>query len=96
MEEVATLRSRYFQFGIALGLAADDLEATKEEYSHNVEQALNRVILLWLRQKYDVQKHGLPSWRKLVKVISSSSGGQNPALAKTIAFRHQGVSFEPI
>ena len=51
-------------------------------------RGLRGVTVTWLRQSYDVSRHGHPSWKKLVEAVAS--GGQNPALAQKIAAAHQG------
>lgn len=70
------------KLGIGLGLPAGSYEPT-----------LNAVIEAWLNQSYDVKRHGLPSYRRLVKVVASRVGGSNPALAKKIAGKHPGDNF---
>ena len=55
------------------------------------EQCLREVIVRWLRKTYDVDKHGPPTWRTLVKAVSDKAGGNNPALAEEIAKEHKGI-----
>ena len=59
----------------------------------DVDLAFRKVILTWLQQEYDVNKHGKPSWRKLLECIGSSAGGANPALAMRLAAHHPGIMF---
>ena len=54
------------------------------------EQCLREVIVRWLRKTYDVDRHGPPTWRTLVKAVSDKAGGNNPALAEEIAKEHKG------
>ena len=49
------------------------------------------MLLLWLRKKYNVQKFGTPTWKRLVKAVSDPAGGENPSLARDITSRHQGI-----
>ena len=44
--------------------------------------------MCWLQHNYDTSCHGLPTWEKLVQVIGSPAGGNNTALALTIAQQH--------
>lgn len=37
-----------------------------------------------------VKKFGKPTWRKLVEAVEDKVGGDNPALAQTIAEEHPG------
>lgn len=45
---------------------------------------LKAVLFKWLKQ----EGKEIPSWRSLVKAVSSPVGGENPALAKRIARKH--------
>ena len=38
-----------------------------------------------------VNKYGMPTWRRLVTAVQCHAGGNNPALAQTIATEHSGV-----
>ena len=38
-----------------------------------------------------VVKFGKPTWRRLVVAVEGAAGGDNPALAETIATEHPGV-----
>ena len=37
-----------------------------------------------------VDKFGKPTWRRLVMTVEGAAGGDNPALAQTIAIEHPG------
>ena len=52
--------------------------------------AMGEVISTWLKQSYDVERHGLPSWRRVVEAVDSGAGGTNHVLAKEIASTYQG------
>ena len=51
---------------------------------------MGEVISTWLRQSYDFDTFGLPSWRKVVEAVDSRAGGNNYVLAREIASRYQG------
>ena len=87
-QEVVGIKSTYYQFGIALGLPSGELDSVRTAYGHLIDQAFHQVLLLWLRQRYGVVRHGPPIWRRLVEAMDSRSGGNNTALAKDIANRH--------
>ena len=53
---------------------------------------LEDVIQAWLHQNYLVSKHGLPTWRLLIKAVADDSGGANKSLAKIMARKHPGKS----
>jgi hypothetical protein len=37
---------------------------------------------------YDIERHGPPSWRKLVEAVDNPAGGSDHALALKIAKEH--------
>ena len=86
-EEVLSLKSVYFPLGQCLRLSDDDLKAIHKSYP-DTDQALREVLLLWLRQKYKVDKYGKPTWRILVQAVDKKTGGDNHELAKQIASSH--------
>ena len=71
-------------------LASHNLEAIHEAYPDEsmADRALKDVLLLWLNQKYRVEKYGLPTWRMLVEAVDKKTGGNNHDLAKEIASNH--------
>ena len=87
------VKAKYYQMGIALGLKPGAVDGIKKENIGDVDQAFQKVLLTWLRQVYDVKRHGPPSWRKLLECIGSPSGGANLALAKRLAPLHPGNSY---
>ena len=80
----SSISSQYYDFGIALGIPPDVLSNIKEE----PKRALSNVLQEWLKQNYNTEKHGLPTWRKLVEAVDNPAGGNNHALAKAIASEH--------
>ena len=73
---------------MSLGLTLGDLNAIKFQNESNVRFALTKVLSIWLQQNYDVQRHGHPTWRKLVAAVADPAGGNNKALADNIASSH--------
>ena len=90
MEEVASLKSLYYSLGRALNLKTADLRAIRNAFpsESDAELALEDVLLLWLNQKYDVEIHGRPTWKMLVKAVDMKSGGNDHELAERIALNH--------
>ena len=82
--ELVTIRAHHYQLGLELGLPAGELE----EYPQAIDQAFNKVVLKWLRQRYDVTRFGLPTWKRLVEAVKDPVGANNPALAIEIAANH--------
>ena len=93
MTEVITIKARFYSFGRALGLPSTELDTIRSANSQNLEQGLNDVTLVWLHQKYNTQKYGSPTWQRLVEAVDDPAGGDNHALAKTIASHHPTGSF---
>ena len=87
LEEVHSIKSAYLPLGQWLRLSNDDLKAIRETYpdASKADQALKDVLLLWLLQKYKVEKFGPPTWRMLVEAVDKKTGGNNHELAKEIA-----------
>ena len=90
LEEVLIMKSVYFPLGQCLRLADDDLKAIREAYPDDstADQALRKVLLLWLCQKYRVDRYGPPTWRMLTEAVDKKTGGDNHELAKQIALTH--------
>ena len=90
MSEVLSRKASYYALGRALRIEAGELEAIHRQYqSTDFDMALNQVLLLWLRQKYNVQKFGRPTWRMLVEAVENRAGTNDPALAQKIALKHK-------
>ena len=86
--EVLSLTPDYFKFGIGLGLPLQELEKIRRNFVQNIDQPFTEVLLVWLRHRYDVERHGFPTWRRLVEAVDSPAGGNNHALAKAVASHH--------
>lgn len=86
--EVVNIQSSYYQFGIELGLPLREMEAIKKAFQLDIAQAFTEVLTIWLRHRYNIEKYGPPTWRRLVEAVDSPAGGNNHALAKTIAEHH--------
>ena len=86
--EVVSIQSNYYQFGIELGLPPREMDTVQEAFRQNIPQAFTEVLKIFLKHRYNVQKYGPPTWRKLVEAVDSPAGGNNHALAKKIAEHH--------
>ena len=87
---MVSIQSCYYSLGRSLGLKVSDLKSICDKYPSpsDSEQALEDVLLLWLDQKYNVEKFGPPTWRMLVRAVDMESGGNDHELAKQIASEH--------
>ena len=90
MEEVISIRLKFYDLGRCLRLRIHDLKAIRDAYPNESDsgRALEDVLLLWLDQKYDAEKYGRPTWRMLVTAVDKETGGNNHELAKKIADQH--------
>ena len=78
---------RWKDVGIALRLKQGDLDAV--ETLACPRTCLSKMLTMWLRKKYNVERFGEPTWRRLVEVVMDSAGGADPALANSIAEEHK-------
>ena len=86
LNEVHPLKPRYYQLGRELDIPVHELETLQNKYGAvNYEQALNEVILLWLRGRTS------RTWQALVRAVDSETGGKNHPLALEIAGRQKTV-----
>ena len=86
LKEVSPLKPRYFQLGRELGLPIiHEVETLHKQYGavNYDDQALNDMILLWLRGRTS------RTWQALVRAVDSETGGNNHPLALEIAGRHR-------
>ena len=90
MEEVVSIKSLYFSLGLSLRLRVADLKNIREAYpsESDANSALIDVLLLWLHQKYNVQRFGQPTWKMLVEAVDKETGGNDHELALKIASHH--------
>ena len=86
--EVVSIQSNYYQFGIELGLPPREMDAVQKAFRQDIPQAFTEVLKIFLKHRYNVEKYGPPTWRKLVEAVDSPAGGNNHALAKKIAKDH--------
>ena len=87
MNEIASLKAKYFELGRELGVPAYVLEKLQRQYGAvNIDQAFNDVVLLWLRGC------STRTWQALVRAVDSETGGSNHSLAMEIAGRHRAGS----
>ena len=65
-EKLITIKTKYYELGIMLGLRPGDLVAIRR--GNDIDLAFTEILLMWLRQNYDVHKHGPPTWRAMILV----------------------------
>ena len=83
INELGGVRAKYKDIGYFFGLPPDTLDDIARKSSDNTE-ALQFVIVEWVRRNYDVERFGRPSWRKVVEAVAYV----NELLARSIAKKH--------
>ena len=87
MNEIWTLKARWYNLGRELGVPPHELDALMKQYGgFNFDQAFNDVVLLWLRGR------STRTWQALVRAVASETGGDNHPLALEIAGHHRAES----
>ena len=89
--EVLDLAPNWMDVGLVLGMRQTYLEEISTTYHESPRKCLKKALVEWLKQAYNVEKHGLPTWKKIVEVTAHPIAGNNPALAAALAQNHQGM-----
>lgn len=77
---------RWDSVGIFLGIPYKVIERCRLE--DTVEEKMMTLVSSWVGRKYDVEKFGQPSWRKLVEAVAHKSGGYHKRQATSLANNH--------
>ena len=89
VKELTPLAAKWKTIGRALRLKAGELDRIESSHPGSPEECLSDVILNWLKNNYNVEKFGQPTWQKLVEIVADPAGGNDAARARTIASKHQ-------
>ena len=76
--------------GRGLRIKPGRLKTINESKSGKPEECLADMLTCWLNRNYDVERFGEPTWQAVVKVVAHPAGGDNCALALSIAEKHPG------
>ena len=90
LREVIDLEGDWAKLLAGFGLSYRKQTTIKAEYSANTRSCLEAVLFAWLSKSYNVEKHGPPSWRTLVKAVADRIGGADVALTLKIAKKYPG------
>lgn len=92
LQELEGVAYRWYEIGLALGLLPSTLERIKSSTlgESGFDKVLTSVIVEWLKMNYNTARHGKPTWRRIVKAVKATAGGNNPALADLLERRHCG------
>ena len=86
--EVVGLAGRWSSLCLALRLVPSDQSAIAAAHPGNPHDCLQTLVVKWLQKSYNYHKYGPPTWRILVEAVGDQAGGNNYALAETIAKKH--------
>ena len=89
--ELFPVADRWKNIGLALRLAPGQLNVIEADI-RNTEDCLTKTLELWLKQNYDTNQWGPPSWTLLASVVRDPVGGNDHALAKKITEKHVTTS----
>ena len=92
--EVIGLAGRWSGVCLALGLLPSDQSAIAAAHCGYPHDCLQAVVVQWLQKGYEYQRFGSPTWRMLVEAVGDPAGGNNSALAETIAKKHPGICLQ--
>ena len=84
--------SSWKAIGRGLRITSGRLEIIQKDNPGNSKECLSETLTCWLKQNYNVEKFGEPTWRAVVKVVACPAAGDNCALALSIAGKHSGNS----
>ena len=86
--EVNGLAGRWSRMCLALRLHPNDENIIANTHPGKPDECLRAVVVKWLQKNYNYQEFGSPTWKMLVKAVADPVGGNNPALAESIAKKH--------
>ena len=89
--EVRDLAPKWMDVGLTLGIRHSYLKEIRTTNRESPRECLKDALEQWLKQVYNVDRNGLPTWKKMVEVAADPIAGENPALATTLARNHQGM-----
>ena len=92
LQEMMPIASSWKAIGIGLRIDYGRLQMIQIDNDGNFRACLSAMLTCWLQRSYNVDRFGEPTWRAVVKVVADPAGGDNHALALSIAEQHQGNS----
>ena len=91
--ELLPVAHKWKRIGLALRLDLSSLERIRHRNHVDVEDYLSDVLAEWLKKAYNTVRFGDPSWKLLVEAVAHPAGGNDCALAETIAKKYNGEYF---
>ncbi len=91
IEELTPITAKWKSIGTGLRLKRGKRDEIGAAHPGKPSQCLSDVVSSWLNKEYDWKRFGEPTWRRVVEVVEYSAAGGSPAIAISIAERHQGI-----
>ena len=88
MTALVCLFHKWKEIGTALGLCHYILEIIEAKCHTNKRLALQEVLVEFVRQNYNCDRFGNPSWQSLAKAVAHPVGGADLPVALEIANAH--------
>ena len=83
----SSLAAKWQQLSGFLGLPFKTIRTIKESNSNDSDASWNEALMQWILQDYNTKKHGLPSWKSLLKVVARV----DEPLFEKLAEEHKGM-----
>ena len=81
-----SLAYKWEELSAFLGLRRSVIEGIKKNHPCDVTGCLNDALGQWIEQKYNTNKYGMPSWRRLLEAIALIDN----RIFKKLAREHEG------
>ena len=69
--ECGSLAAKWEQLSACLGLAKADIDRIRGSRARDIAGCWSEALNQWIKQNYSTQRFGLPSWRSLLKAVST-------------------------
>ena len=90
-----SLAAKWQQISGFIGLSIKTIQTIRQSYPNDSIACLNEALMQWILQEYNAKKHGLPSWKTLLKAISRVDeplferlAKEHPALGRYVVRSH--------
>ena len=73
--EVLDLASNWMDVGLMFGLRYTCLTEIRTTFRESPRECFKETLAQWLKQAYNVEQNGLPTWKKMVEVTADPIAG---------------------
>ena len=74
--ELLLVVARWKDIGLAVRLDHSELDEIESD-NRQSSDCLSRVLTLWLKNAYNTERFGEPSWELLARAVADPAGGNN-------------------